>query len=474
LRAVELDQVEDGKVTIVGTDADARYQKGGQMPLGIYVEVAGRKMQKDFEQIEISEEDEKAIKELARDPQIIRRIAHSIASGIYGHEKIKEALCLQLFGGTRDKVLPGGAPIRNDIHLLLIGDPGAAKSRILQYVTEVAPKSVYVSGKSVTGVGLTASAEKDELGDGGWVLKAGALVLASGGIAAIDEFDKIDDNERAALHEAMETQTVSVAKAGIVAKFRTKTAIIAAANPKYGRFDPTQYPAEQFDIPPTILSRFDLIFPIFDVLDEERDRELARHILNAHASVAEKKEDEKVIPRDMLRKYIAYARKNISPTLTAAAMDRIQEYYVQMRKLGKSQGAVPVTARQIEGLIRMSEAAAKARLSQSVEVEDAERAIKLFDYSLHQIAMDATTGKLDIDIIATGQPKAKTEKFVLIMNIIKSLAAKYDMIDVNEIKSAAREFNLDDNETARIIEALRDKGEIYIPKNGFVKPVDRK
>ncbi|MEM0438064.1 MAG: minichromosome maintenance protein MCM [Candidatus Micrarchaeia archaeon] len=440
-----------------------------------YLDVVSiEKMQKDFEQIEISEEDEKAIKELARDPQIIRRIAHSIASGIYGHEKIKEAICLQLFGGTRDKVLPGGAPIRNDIHLLLIGDPGAAKSRILQYVTEVAPKSVYVSGKSVTGVGLTASAEKDELGDGGWVLKAGALVLASGGIAAIDEFDKIDDNERAALHEAMETQTVSVAKAGIVAKFRTKTAIIAAANPKFGRFNPNQYPADQFDIPPTILSRFDLIFPIFDVLDEERDRELARHILNAHASVVEKKADEGIIPRDMLRKYIAYARKNISPTLTAAAMERIQEYYVQMRKLGKSQGSVPVTARQIEGLIRMSEAAAKARLSQSVEIEDAERAIKLFDYSLHQIAMDATTGKLDIDIIATGQPKAKTEKFVLIMNIIKNLSAKYDMIDINEIKSAAREFNLDENETMRIIEALRDRGEIYIPKHGFVKPTDKK
>jgi replicative DNA helicase Mcm len=432
------------------------------------------KMQKDFEQIEITEEEEKQIKEFAKDPHIIKKIAHSIAPGIYGHEKIKEALCLQLFGGTRDKTMQGGAPIRNDIHLLLIGDPGAAKSRILQYVADVAPKSVYVSGKSVSGVGLTASAEKDELGEGGWVLKAGALVLASGGIAAIDEFDKIDDKERAALHEAMETQSVSVAKAGIVARFKTKTAIIAAANPKYGRFNPNQYPSEQFDIPPTILSRFDLIFPIFDVMDEERDRELARHILNSHANVVEDKKDEDFVQKDFLRKYIAYARKNISPTLSQQAMDRIQDYYVDMRKMGKKEGSVPVTARQIEGLIRMSEAVAKARLSNIVEIEDAERGIKLFDYSLKQIALDSTTGKLDIDIIATGQPKARTERFALIMNIIKDMAGKYDMIDVNEIKTAAREFNIDDNEANRIIEQLLDKGELYRPKHGFVKLLDKR
>ncbi|MCX8200158.1 MAG: minichromosome maintenance protein MCM [Candidatus Micrarchaeota archaeon] len=443
-----------------------------------YIDVVSiEKMQKDFEQLEISEEEEEKIKEMGKDPEIIRKIASSIAPGIYGHEKIKEAICLQLFGGTRNKTLPGGAPVRNDVHLLLIGDPGAAKSRILQYVTDIAPKSVYVSGKSVSGVGLTASAEKDELGDGGWVLKAGALVLASGGIAAIDEFDKIDDKERAALHEAMEMQSVSVAKAGIVARFRTKTAIIAAANPKYGRFNPNQYPADQFDIPPTLLSRFDLIFPIYDVLDEEKDRELAKHILEPHAGVKSEEAriaQEQTIDKNLLRKYIAYARKNISPVLTREAMDRISDYYVEMRKLGRKEGTVPVTPRQIEGLIRLSEAAAKARLSNTVEKEDAERAIKLFDYALKQIAMDAATGKLDIDIITTGQPKARTERFALMLNIIKDLSSKYDMIDINEIKNAAREFNIDDSEAARIIEQLLDRGELYRPKHGFVKLLDKK
>jgi replicative DNA helicase Mcm len=175
-----------------------------------------------------------------------------------------------------------------------------------------------------------------------------------------------------------------------------------------------------------------------------------------------------------LRKYIAYARKNTNPTLTREAMERISEYYVEMRKLGRREGSVPITPRQIEGLIRLSEAAAKSRLSNSVEIDDAGKAIKLFDFALKQIAMDAATGKLDIDIIATGQPKARTERFALILNIIKDLSTKYDMIDINEIKSAAREFNIDDNEANRIVEQLLDKGEVYRPKHGFVKLLDKK
>ncbi len=440
-----------------------------------YLDVVSiEKMQKDFEQLEVTEEEEIEIKKLSKDPNILKRIAESIAHGIYGHGMIKQAIALQLFGGTRNKVLPGGAPIRSDIHLLLIGDPGAAKSRMLQYVSDVAPKSVYVSGKSISGVGLTASAERDELGDGGWVLKAGALVLASGGIAAIDEFDKIDDKERAALHEAMEMQSVSVAKAGIVARFKTKTSIIAAANPKYGRFNPNQYPAEQFNIPPTILSRFDLIFPIFDVLDEQKDREMAKHILNFHANGEESIKDDSIIDKELLRKYIAYARKNIFPKLTKDAMDRISEYYVEMRKMGKKEGSVPITARQIEGLIRLTEASAKARLSNFAEIEDAERAIKLFDYALKQIALDSSTGKLDIDIIATGQPKARTEKFAIMLNVIKQLSEKYDMIDVEDIKDALKEYDIDGREAERILDQLAEKGEIYKPKHGFIKLLDRR
>lgn len=433
------------------------------------------KSKKDFEQLEITDDEKDKIKELGKDPEILNRIARSFAPGIFGNEKIKEAITLQLFGGTPNKTLPGGAPIRDDMHLLLIGDPGAAKSRLLSYVHSVSPKSVYVSGKSVSGVGLTASAEKDNLSDGGWVLKAGALVLASGGLAAIDEFDKIDDSDRAALHEAMESQKVSVAKAGIVATFKSKTAIIAAANPKYGRFNKNQYPADQFNIPSTLLSRFDLIFPMFDDIDEDRDRMLATHILNSHANIENPTvNQEELMDVDFIRKYISYARKYVFPRLTKEAMTLISDYYIQMRNLGRKQGSIPITARQIEGLVRMAEASAKARLCEYVEAQDAERSIRLFDYSLRLIAMDATTGKLDIDIITTGQPKARREKFMTIMSIIKELSEKVDLIGIDDIKSKAREYEIEDSEIQSIVEKLREKGEIYSPKNGFYKITDRK
>jgi replicative DNA helicase Mcm (EC 3.6.1.-) len=268
--------------------------------------------QKEFIEIEVTPEEEQKIKELAKDPHIFEKIAKSIAPSIYGYDEIKKALALQLFGGTPDKKLVDGGPIRSDIHILLIGDPGSAKTRLLQAVTSIVPKGIYVSGKSTSSAGLTAAAERDEFAEGGWTLKAGALVLGSGGEVSIDEFDKISDEDKSALLEALESQTISIAKAGIVAKFNAKASVLAAANPKYGRFDKNQYPAEQFDIPPALLSRFDLIFPIMDVLDEEQDKKIARHILVQHqaagAQLAQIEEYEQVeappIEPELLRKYM--------------------------------------------------------------------------------------------------------------------------------------------------------------------------
>ena len=275
-----------------------------------------KKIEREFEELDITDADVTKIKALSVQPDIYDKLIQSMAPSIYGYNEIKEAIVLQLFGGTPRKPLPDGTAIRNDIHVLLIGDPGSAKTQLLLYVAGLAPKSVYVSGKSVSGAGLTASAEKDEMGDGGWTLKAGALVLASGGMAAVDEFDKIDKDERSAMHEVMESGTVSVAKAGIVARFKAKTAILAAANPKLGRFDPYKLPAEQFDIPPTLLSRFDLIFPIKDVLDEVKDRKLAEHIIikhRAHKGSEEIKRIEPPIDPELMKKYIAYARTHVYP-----------------------------------------------------------------------------------------------------------------------------------------------------------------
>ncbi len=352
----------------------------------------------------------------------------------------------------------------------------AHNSRLLQYVVELAPKSLYVSGKSVSGVGLTVSVEKDELSDGGWTLKAGALVLASGGIVGVDEFDKIDKDERSSLHEVMESGTISIAKAGIVARLKSKASILAAANPKYGRFDPNKLPAEQFNIPPTLLSRFDLIFPIMDILDETRDRELAEKILSTHKISADQTQDllEGVfIEREFLKKYIAYARQHIRPVLTEEASDKIKDYYSKMRKMGKKTGAIPITPRQIEGLVRMAEASAKLRLSDKVLVKDAEESIGLMDWMMRKIGMDQETGVFDIDILATGKPKSQIDKIQIIMKIVEDLNKQEEMAEIKKIIERAKEHDIERDLAERLINELIYKGDLYKVKTGYVKIVEQ-
>ncbi|MBI5051587.1 minichromosome maintenance protein MCM [Candidatus Micrarchaeota archaeon] len=430
-------------------------------------------LKRDFEEIEISKEDEKRILELSKNPNVEKLIVDSIVPGVYGHEEVKRALMLQLFGGTKGKTMQGGATIREDIHLLLIGDPGLAKSRFLQGVTSLAPKSIYVSGKTTTGVGLTISAEKDELGDGGWTLKAGALVLASGGLTAIDEFDKIDEEDRAALHEVMESGSVSVAKAGIVAKFKAKSAIVAAANPKYGRFDQNKNLAEQFDIPPTLLSRFDLIFPIVDVLDPEKDAKLAQHILDSHMGKQIIK-DEELVDRELLRKYVAYARRTIYPKLTNQAIQKIKEFYVDLRRMGKDVGSVTITPRYLEGLVRLAEASAKVRLNQIVEDKDAEAAVALLEYVMKKVMTDKVTGMLDIDTVATGKPKSEREKLQkadVIIEIIKEHLKKEDSAEIAKVIADAASYDIDEATAVKIIQELLKKGEIYEKEHGHIRLV---
>jgi len=453
---------------------------------GKYIEVIHvAKVEKEFEEVDISKQDRQKILELSKDPKVYDKLVQSVAPSIYGHDEVKQALALQLLGGTPDKETVDRGKIRDEIHVLLIGDPGAAKTRFLQYANRLAPKSVYVSGKSVSGAGLTAAAERDELSEGGWTLKAGALVLASGGLASVDEFDKISEEDRAAMHEVMESGSVSVAKAGIVAKFRANTSILAAANPKYGRFDPNMYPAQQFDIPPTILSRFDLIFPIRDVMDEEKDKKLADHILNQHwvAGIKSAKEDndtgvEEVKPAvdmDLLRKYVAYAKRYVSPVLTAEANDKIKEYYVELRKVGAQAGSTPITPRQIEGLIRLSEASAKTRLSNRVELVDAARAINLMDFVLKSTMMDKSLGRIDIDIITTGAPKSKMDKLKTVLDIVRDLEKKYDMVKVDSVLEEADKYDISDRECREILgDLLRKTSDLYEPRHGYVKLVRRK
>ena len=465
--------------------------KGTKLVFGRYLEcVYLEQTQQEFEEIDITPEEEKKIKELAKDPEIYKKLINSIAPNIYGHEDVKEAIVLQLFGGVK-KVLPTQT-IRGNIHILLVGDPGVAKSQLLMSANAIAPKSIYVGGKTSTGVGLTASAVKDEFGEGGWTLKAGALVLASGGIAMIDELDKMPSDERSALHEAMEQGTVSVAKAGIITRFKTDTSILAAANPKFSRFDEYEPLLEQIDLPPTLISRFDLFFMIKDVLDKTRDKEIAEFILKTHragerlssAEVAgkklKKKEEEEIksitqpeIEPELLRKYISYARKNVFPVLSKEAMDTIAEFYVNLREKGKQEGSYAATHRQLEGLVRLAEASARVRLSNVVEKQDAERAIRLLKRSLKDVVTDPETGKIDIDLIIAGQTHTQIENMRKVLAIIKEKSKEKEMVAVDEVVSEAMQFGLDKDKVEDLLNKLEKKGEIYRPRYGFVKPTQK-
>ncbi|NYZ74362.1 hypothetical protein H0O00_04425 [Candidatus Micrarchaeota archaeon] len=274
-------------------------------------------------------------------------------------------------------------------------------------------------------------------------------------------------SECAVLHN-----TISVAKAGIVAKFRTKTAILAAANPKYGRFDQTKNLADQFDVPPALLSRFDLIFPIADVLDEEKDAKLAEHILSTH--MGKEIVDADVFDKDLLRKYIAYARRNIFPKLTKEASQKIKEYYVDLRGKSKDSGSVAITPRYLEGLVRLAEANAKMRLKDTVEEEDSEVAISLFNYVMMQIMTDKATGKFDVDVVTTGKPKSARDKLQredTILDIIREHLRRTDTADVKEVVSDAKSYDIDENTAHKIITELLRRGIVYEKEYGHIKIV---
>ncbi len=598
-------------------------------------------LQQEYEELVITEEDKKKILELSRDPNLYDKIVRSIAPAIYGHEDVKLAIALQLFGGVPKK-LPDGTEIRGDIHILLIGDPGTAKSQLLKYVHRIAPRSVYTSGKGTTTAGLcvapnteicvngkilkikefvesfnleeyregiyiskpqgwnvktansskivykpitsvwkikapetmvrikttsksvevtsetkiltkdgwkkagdvevgeliavegdrdigweevkskditespyefvydltvedshsfiangivvhnTATVVRDEV-DGRWTLEAGALVLADKGIALVDEIDKMRKEDRSALHEALEQQSISVSKAGITAVLKARCALLAAANPKYGRFNRYEPLVEQINLEPPLLSRFDLIFIVTDEPDEKRDELLARHVVDVH-ELGEKLElvkigssvvnpevvehqAEKIKPAidpELLRKYVAYAKKTVFPVLTKEAKDRIVEFYKSLRAMAKSDehASIPITARQLEAIIRLAEASARVRLSYEVTVEDVERAIRIFKRSLEQIAVDPETGKIDIDYAFTGTSATQRDRIAIIKKIIEELEKEHERgAPEEDIIRIAEEKGISKEKAEEILAKLKQKGEIYSPRYGYYRVV---
>ncbi len=427
-------------------------------------------IEEDYSDITINEEEEAKIKELSKDPKLIEKLVSSIAPSIYGHEKVKEALLFQLVGGVQ-KTHDDGVITRGDIHMLLIGDPGAGKSQLLKRINIVAPKSRYVGGKGVSGAGLTATVVKDEFLRG-WALEAGALVLAHKGIVCIDEMDKMSPDDRSAMHEALEQQTVTISKANIQATLRAQTTVLAAANPKFGRFDPYTPIAKQIDLPPTLINRFDLIFPIRDLPDQEKDENMATFILRLHQNPDIKNPD---LETGMLKKYVSYAKQRINPKLTDGAIQELKEYYLKMRSTEGVEGEVkpiPISARQLEALVRLAEASARLRLSPKVTRKDARKAIDLLHYCLTQVGMDPRTGQIDIDRISTGIPASERGRIAAVREIITELENTLGKtIPIEDILREAMEKGISEDEVEEAIEKLRRAGDIFEPKPGFISRI---
>ena len=429
-------------------------------------------MQKDFAEVEITSEDEDKIRELASMQDVRDRIIKSIAPSIYGMTDVKEAIACLLFGGI-PKEYPDGIRVRGDVHLLLIGDPGAGKSQLLKFVSKIAPRAVYTNGKGSTAAGLTAAVVRDKT-TSEFYLEAGALVLGDMGVAIIDEIDKMDAKDRVAMHEAMEQQTVSIAKAGIVATLNARASVLAAANPTFGRYLPNRTVAENVDLPVTLLSRFDLIFIVRDEPNAEKDRNIATHIVKLHSNDILDAYSRDIIKPDLLRKYIAYARKHVKPILTKEAQELVTQFYVQMsRKSQEPNSPVAITARQLEALIRLAEAEAKMRLSSTVDKEDAERAISLFLKFLQSVGIDVETGKVDIDVIMTGKPRSSQERMAVVLETISKMEELNDGKPV-KLEDALREVEergVDRAAAEKLINMLMKNGELYAPKPGYIKKV---
>lgn len=476
------------RVTVYGT-LKAEQKRAGAVPLtefNIYVYCINfKKDSKDVESVKVTQEDEKKIIELSKSPDIIEKLAHSIAPTIYGMEMVKTSLVLQMFGGIR-KTMKDGTTMRGDIHILMVGDPGTAKSQLLKYMAEVSPRGVFAFGRGSSAAGLTAAAVRDDFGEGRWTLEAGALVLADNGFAAIDELDKMDERDTAAMHEAMEQQTVTISKAGIMATLKSRCSILGAANPKFGRYDQNRPIVDQIDFPPPLISRFDVIFKIIDQPSREKDEKLAAHILSAHklgeiykslessnVEAIQIEEEETMVPpveKEMLRKYVSYARSKIFPRLSEEAIDILKDEYVSTRNSGGE--SIPITARQLESTIRLAEAAAKARLSPVVTPKDALLAKAVVDFYLKDVSMN--NGVVDIDILLTGMSSGQRNEVETVHDIIRDMKRETKKAPaIQVVMEAAVSRGVPRERVNTIISNMKKNGMIYSPTDRTVDLVSR-
>ena len=456
----------------------------------------------DVEQTrKISEEEEQKIKATAARGDVYELLARSLAPSVYEMDDLKKGILLQLFGGTNKSFEKGGNPkYRGDINVLLCGDPSTAKSQLLKYVHRIAPRGVYTSGKGSSAVGLTAYVSRDPE-TRQVVLESGALVLSDGGVCCIDEFDKMSDSTRSVLHEVMEQQTVSIAKAGIITTLNARTSILASANPIGSKYNVNLPVPQNIDLPPTLLSRFDLVYLVLDQIDEQNDRRLARHLVGMYLEdTPENGNAQEVLvssiftdsfqsltspqPVEFLTSYISYARTKCQPKITQAASEALVSAYVQMRKLGEDVRAaerrITATTRQLESMIRLAEAHAKMRLAEEVSANDVHEAVRLIKSALKQAATDARTGLIDMGLLTEGtsasERRRKSDLKKAITDLLDEMtrsggSARYSEVyrRVSELGSA----QVEGTEFAEALRSLEQEGQVVVGGEGARRNIRR-
>jgi replicative DNA helicase Mcm len=448
-----------GKIVIDGVLKVIPSQSKGQKFLWYLHSYNMEIVDRGFDEIQVTPEEEKKIKEMSKNPHLLEDIANSIAPNIHGHNELKKALVLQLLGGAKKTV--NNIRRRDWMNLLVMGDPGVSKTQLLLSVKNIAPKAVYTTGTGSSEGGLTTTAEKDAL-TGEWMIKPGVIPMASGGVALIDEFNRLEADDIKALEEPMENGTCTASKAAKNVQFISETAHLCAGNPKLGRFDNFTDVIPQFGIDPAILSRFDLIFVIRDLKDSEMDKQIAHALFEAHTG----KTKDPPLDRDMVKKYIAYAKQNYQPKLRPAVEQELETFYMEARKAGFDKGITSATPRNYEALVRLTEASAKLRLSKEATINDVQVGKEIIQSSTHQLSMGSGLGGiLDVDTIVSGKPKNERDKYRLVELAITELSEIDGMADLESLVEKL-EGEIPKDKLERILEELSTKGSIYSPQHG--------
>lgn len=414
-------------------------------------------LNKEDDSMNLTDRERLELEELSKEPNIARRLVKSVAPSIYGYEDIKKAIALQLFGAP--PIEKPDVRIRGDINILLVGDPGTAKSQILKFAASASSRGIYTTGGGASRAGLTAAVLKEK--DGGVYLEAGALVLADTGLCAIDEGEKMDEEDRSAIHPALEQQIVAVAKAGIIATLNARCSVLMAANPNMGRYNTYQTVAENINkLPVTLLNRFDLIFIMLDKPEENKDQLTGEKIMGLS-------EEGSIQPLDFktLKRYVGYS-KSVNPAMSEEISRRLVDYYVSLRRSSQENQAIMITPRQLESLIRLTKAHARMHLRGAVNDDDVLEAVALFEASMRQVGVDPETGKIDIDTIMTGKPRGLQIRLgVLLETIVASSDSSVDgAAHRDELLEAAKARGIKEAELEKLLGVLIKDGTIFSPR----------